>query len=504
MKFKRIAHDWFARASNRQYIFVIAIWSLILSALAFYFDPILNRDGMLYVDIARSMQLEAAGLSSDRYGWGFLPLLLSLGGIVGLDPLVAAILFSVICGVLIPVFVFLLLCRYNQNYRGLALAIACLLPCFSEFRADLLRDSGAWLFMLVSLYSAIRWLESHKIAWSALLLGATFLAFLFRIEMALLFLLGVYVPLAIRYHEAPQKGASQKGISLQSYGFALFSFAVLGLMSLAAYVGYEHAQVYVNNFFHGGPFGTYSEFKDALSASANKYLNKDLGVFVFFGFFSLVIFKIISMLGIFTLPACLSLPHRRYRQVLQVDSGLTLFAMGLFFLPVGIFIFMNTFILSRYVMPIVIAMLPLVYVGIIALWSDVHARHGRGVFVAIAVLAALSSVTSVSPGKKYIKDTGRWVAERRNELLPLQIRDARISFYANQGYTINEVFSSEDYSLALGQAYRAVVFTFDVKEGGEQAEIERLMRLTGLSNLRYTTDNGAGKGAVVLSRSVQE
>lgn len=491
---KRVSR-WVMNASSRQYIALIVMWSLLLSTIAFISDPILNRDGMFYIDIARSMQLEGAGLSSQRYGWAFLPMLLAAGGVIGLTPLTTAVVFSLLCGALIPVMIFLFLSRYQPNYRYLAFLIACLLPWTSAFRADLLRDSGAWLFMLVALYAAVRWLESRRLAWSMLLFASAFTAFLFRIEMALLFSLGIYVPMVIRWRAAQQSEAN-----FLTWGFCLFLVAVLALMLLVASAGYEYAQIYVNNFLYGGPFGTYAGFRETVGVAANEYLNKDLGAFLFFGFLALVVLKIISMLGLFSLPLYLAAFNGRYRGVVQKDGGATLMIAALFLLPVAVFIFMNMFILSRYVMPTVIASSPFVLIGVIALWRDFLGVRGRVVFVSIALLATLSAVTSTSAGKIYIKDTGRWLVEHSNELEPLQIRDERISFYAQRGYRITKGASEQDYVPALSEEYRTVVFTFDVKQGGERAEVERIKALTGFEKVLFMADNGAGDGAVVLSR----
>lgn len=484
---------WMTSASPRQYVALIVAWSLLLSTIAFISDPVLNRDGMFYIDIARAMQFEGGG--SERYGWAFLPMLLAAGGVIGLAPLTTAILFTLLCGALIPVMMFLFLSRYQPNYRHLAFLIACLLPWASAFRADVLRDSGAWLFMLVSLYAAVRWLESRRIGWSLVLFVSAFMAFLFRIEMALLFSLGIYVPLVIRL-----RAAQKSGVSFLTWRFCLFLVATLGLILLVASAGYEYAQVYVNNFLYGGPFGTYAGFREGVALVANEYLNKDLGAFLFSGFVALVIFKIISMLGLFSLPLYLSAFRGRYQGVVHKDGGATLMIAALFLLPVGIFIFMNMFILSRYVMPTVIACSPFVLMGFTALWRDLLGVRGRTLFVSIALLATLSSVTSTSAGKAYIKDTARWLVEHSGELEPLQIRDERISFYAQRGYDVDKGASEQDYVPALSEAYRAVVFSFDVKPGDENAEVERIKALTGFGNVLFMADNGAGDGAVVLSR----
>lgn len=486
---------WIISRSSRQYIALIVLWSLLLSIVAFISDPILNRDGMFYIDIARVMQLEGAGLKSERYGWAFLPMLLSAGGWVGLSPFTMATIFSLLCGVFIPVVMFLFLSRYQPNYRHLAFLIACLLPWASAFRADLLRDSGAWLFMLVSLYAAVRWLESRRWGWSLLLFASAFVAFLFRIEMALLFSLGVYVPLIIRW-----RAAQHNDVRFFTWSFGFFIVAVLALMLLVANAGYEYAQVYVNNFLYGGPFGTYASFSEAVSTASNEYLKKDVGAFLFFGFFALVVIKIVSMLGIFSLPLYLSVFKGRSHGVMSKDGGATLMVAMLFLLPVCVFIFMNMFILSRYVMPTVIASSPFVFMGVIALWRDLLGPRGRTLFVAIALLATVAAVTSVSAGKMYIKDTGRWLVERGDQLEPLQIRDERISFYAQRGYAIISGASEQDYTPALSERFRTVVFSFDVKRGNERAEVERIMALTGFTEILFMADNGAGDGAVVLSR----
>lgn len=481
--------------TSRQYIVLIVMWSLLLSAIAFYSDPVLNRDGMFYVDIAQSMLVDGPGLRSEKYGWAFLPALLASGSIVGLSPLTSAIVFTTLCGALIPVMMFMLLSRYQPNYRHLAFMIASLLPWASTFRADLLRDSGAWLFMLVALYAAFRWVTSRRFGWSLLLFASAFLAFLFRIEMALLFSLGVYIPLVIRWQLARQ--GNERFLSGR---FVLFVLAVLALMLMVANAGYEYAQVYLNNFLYGGPFGTYAGFLSAISVDANEYLNKDLGSFVFFGFSALVVIKIVGMLGLFSWPVLLSAFNQRYRSVVQVDGGLTLMVAALFILPVAIFIFMNMFVLSRYVMPSVIALSPFVLVGTIALWRDILGRRGRAAFVLIALMITMSSVTSTSAGKQYIRTTGQWLSAQGDELGALMISDERISFYAGRGYVIHYGMSEDDYVPALSAQYQTAVFTFDVKRGGEIAAVEQLMAKTGFEHVLFMDDNGAGKGAVVLSR----
>ena len=124
---------------------------------------------------------------------------------------------------------------------------------------------------------------------------------------------------------------------------------------------------------------------------------------------ALVILKIGAMLGIFSWPLYLSFLKGRYREVMQKDGGVTLVIVGLFLVPVCIFIFMNMFILSRYVMPVVIASSPFVFVGLIALLRVVLGSRGRVGFLFIALVCTLTSVLTSGHGTAARYGKGWWV-----------------------------------------------------------------------------------------------
>ena len=114
------------------------IGSLALSLLAFITDPVLNRDGMLYIDLARQIAAgETQGSITNTFNWPFFSYFLA--GIIKVSP------FSALISVTIVVSLFasgatalmaLLLSRVSLTSGWLLLLFVLALPALNEYRSS--------------------------------------------------------------------------------------------------------------------------------------------------------------------------------------------------------------------------------------------------------------------------------------------------------------------------------------------------------------------------------
>jgi hypothetical protein len=275
--------------------------------------------------------------------------------------------------------------------------------------------------------------------------------------------------------------------------------ALAGIFMVAVLVyllGYERMQFYWQQT-GGSLLHNFDRTVDTIAATVVDYLDDDLPLVLASGLLVMLLAKLVSLNGIFALPLLAGVRRPVLARVVNGDGGMALLLAALLLAVLLLFLFVNLFLVTRYVVPLSLALLPVVYLGLVALAERVRAPGWRRAFVAIALLAMLDQAVATGSSKRYLIEAGDWVKSHRQELDGLFIADQRVAFYAGEGYDANSKGLGLD---AMPEDAANLVITFRSSPEEQEQEILRLREETGFSRILFKADNGDGDGVLVLQR----
>lgn len=404
---------------NKSFLLAVA-GSVLLSFLAFYSDPVINRDGMLYIDMARNI---ANGVAvNEQFDWPFFSYFLS--GVFWLSPfgdIFTAILVMVAFSAGATGFLALLLCRLtSEKYAFMAVLVALALPAFNENRAQVLRDWPAWFFSLSTIYFAIRFLDKGKLP--SVLIGGVclFMAVLCRLEL---------VVLGMAWGLAWCWGKDWKMLFL-------FLAAPVLVLVLLWFGGIEGFSGRFYRYLDALDLANrYNEFMALGDAFAEKFLNEFSddygGQVLFWGLVSIIPAEILKMLG----PLCAALLFRHVA-VAKPDNRLYVSLFVIWFAVLLLFLTTYFFVSSRYVVLLALSVLPWLFVRIVGIYQCWPEKWRRAAVLVLILTAVSTTYSSSAREKMSIKLAGEWLENQSRSVV--YFNDAQVSFYAGEGYFITE------------------------------------------------------------------
>jgi hypothetical protein len=402
--------------------------SLLLSLIAVLSNPILNRDGMLYVVAARNLIEMGVGSTAD-FDWSFYPLLIAgVGRVTGLDlEFVAhslnALFIAGACALMID-----LVRRRAPELAWVTCLVVLAMPAYNGYRDFVIREFGYWFFCTLSFWLAMRW-EDRSFRWQdalgcqAALLGAV----LFRLEAT------VFFPALLMWQvfSAPRGSKLRRSFMITwlplTMGAVLLVLLTSGKVVLPGRVlSYASAANFLE--IKAG----FQQAADALGANLPIFSRGESGFILLTGLLAFIPAKFTHMLGVFVLPMGYSLAVQPLRTVLGRWSLLS-WAFFFYLLTLAAFIVHQLFVSARYVSMLNLLAVPYVAAGFITLMARFPKL--KKTFVAIALITMLSNVASLSPGKKaYIKDAGQWLAQNTPNRERVYVSDSVVAFYAGWPY----------------------------------------------------------------------
>lgn len=466
--------------------------SMFLSVIALIDDPVLNRDGMLYVDIARDIVangIEAAG----RYEWPFISLFIAGPALLlGIDPLIVANAFSVLAMMLVSFLVVRMAGETSPSFAWYAVVFVLCAPVFNDYRADLIRGMGGWALILGSLYCLLRWHRAQRWQYSAgfqLCMGG---AFLFRPELVVIGAAGGLWLVLGSIRE--QRVATFFGLfgPLAALGLALVALPLV----LDLQIGERVAKLQgITNLSQ-----RIDEFENKADAVAdvalNDYIADEAGQVLFVGMASLLVSKWMALLGVFVVPFFFSV----VRRVEVSYRGFFAFSAICFSLTLLLYLFWSYLLSSRYVAPLAMLSLPWVCEGMQYLDQRYLSSRSRLAVILVAALLALSGVISTSAGKGYLKEAGHWVGSRHAPGEKVYFNDQQVRFYAGFGYPRYGIEESLDEVLRELPYWSVLVLHVESESFSKKLE-ERLSG-SGFSRVKRFS-NEEGKDVLILDRSRQ-
>ncbi|MEO0367832.1 MAG: hypothetical protein AAF197_03495 [Pseudomonadota bacterium] len=398
---------------NPKAVFALLLANIALSYWAFYLDPVINNDGVLYVSIA-NLILEGDWQNAFKfYNWPFYPALIAaLSSVLFIEAELAAYLLNAILIILLTFgFTSVVgeLSGYQRNIMLIALVVVVLFPSITKYRAYMIRDFGYLACYLWSLYFLLRFCREHKrshlIGWILLALASC----LFRFEgIAFLLVAPYFLVLFI-------------GQDLQHRRKILVALATLLLgSSLAALSWYIHSK-YATSIevaeMAGLKIGSLTDlFYHNLSQRYGKDIMSLQGVFaVVVGNIGDVSYEVLRRLAVvyfvFAMIAIaigLVLKEKLTRQIWLIYLVVNLLLL------IGYSVF-NSFLVSRYTMATALTVLllaPFTIHHLLVNWhtAGIVKKTITALSFLILILVSIEGL-DVRTNKLHQKEAGEWISE---------------------------------------------------------------------------------------------
>lgn len=425
--------------------------SLMLSAIAYGNDPVINKDGILYIDTARIFLEEGFTKTIKHFDWPWFSVLIGASGwLTGLSfDLWARIWCALFMAGTCSLVVACVQARLPKAGHWACLVVLAM-PAFNQFRGEVLREFGFWFFCILALWLAQRWQLRQSWLTAAFIHLAVLAAVAFRLEaLVLVPALGLWQGV-VSARQREWRGF----IQINALPFmALVLAAGLALSSDGA----MHSRI-VRYWGLISPEAVFAKFSKVSGRFGTEILGRfsrdEAGQILFFGFLITILLKFARMLG----PFCVPLFFRKaWPEVKQYYRDFQpFFWVWLLYLVVLVLFFVRRqYIISRWVSFLDLLVVPLVVLWMI--WLIDNFPRLTKFLVAVSCVVMIANVVSLSPKKTHYIDAGKWLSANVRSGESIYYDDPRISYYAGRGFPRKQLKREAALSLENADKYRYFV-----------------------------------------------
>lgn len=421
-----------AQPSARPYgpaLVVTLLGSVLLSLAAIHYSPILDRDGMLYINVAELIGDGHLDQALALFDWPFYSAFMAaLEAVLPVSMSHVAYAVSVVFAALASWMLVLLLHRLTPDKSiWWAVLTALSFSAFNEYRPGVLRDWPAWFFMLLSIWLYLRYSQSRAWSWAVCFFLAVLIGALFRLETGVilvpLFLLSLFERGA-RWRDRLRLFVIPIVIGALGVGVLLSDSDGLS-RRLWGYLNTINPALIYEGFIRSG---------DALADAVLNQFSEDYGAAVLlFGLLILIPIKLLHYLFAMMLPGILARRHGS----LRFDGDLRVYGtLALTWLAVVVlFLWRHYFLSTRYLVPLMVCLLPFLYVGMMRLTEHRVRGWVWGILIFLILLQGLSGAISTRGQEKLaIREAGEWARENLPSDERVYINNGQINFYSGRPY----------------------------------------------------------------------
>lgn len=419
----------------KQIRYTTALISLLLSVIAFYTDDIINRDGILYIDMAAAYLQGGLVATSQLYNWPFFAILIAnLHQISSLSfelsaQIINSLLFVLLTDSLIRIADKIL---PSKQHLIIAAILFILFQSLNEYRHFIIRDIGYWAFCSLALYHFMQFLEKPSFKQASLWQGFIVLATLFRVEGIIILAL---LPLYLLLH-VPPKVAIKQVLQLNYLFIAVIVFFSIFTISQSGGAIDAFSKISsISNYFDLNSFLTSLNNKTHILSSQilNKYSEQYSTLILISGLLVMLAYKIIKSIS-FSYIGLYLIGRWQEKNIYQHKFQ----RLFIYFIVVNIFILItfvlnSYFISSRYItmslLAIILFMLPTLCQLIASIWS----RKNKTIIAIIGLVLFIGFIDSLtsSRSKAYIKETAIWASQNITESKSVLTDDQFLQYYFN-------------------------------------------------------------------------
>lgn len=439
--------------NNPLTVFALVAINVLLSLWAYYSDPVINNDGVIYISVADLILNGNWQEAYAAYSWPFYPAMIAgVAKLFWVDAELAAFLLN---GFFIILLTFAFtnvvgeLSGYDRRIMLIALVVVVLFPSITKYRAYIIRDFGYLAFYLWSLYYLLRFCRNHKkeylLAWLALA-GASCL---FRFEgIAFLLIAPYFLVLFIGQELQHRKTILMGGAAiLLVVALAVLSWYIQTKYS-ATLIAAHQAGLKITSltdlFFHniGQRYG-----EDALTSLG--FINVILGTTGDVVYETVrrlaVVYFLFAVYAIYVGLVLKNPLIRRIWAVYLITNLCLLIGFSLF----------NSFLVSRYTMATALTLLlctPFAIDHLLRRWPDVRWAQKTVIGLAFFVVTVVSiEGLDVSTNKRFVRTGGEWIAANLPADSEVYSNSRQLIYYSGAGTkaNLNEEYSNARFALYL-------------------------------------------------------
>jgi len=416
-------------------VFCMVLANIALSMWCLTIDPVINNDGITYLNLAQLMLNEEWNSAFETYSWPYYSVFIAATAkltFLGVED-AAFLLNTALATSLTLAFVCIVAELSNNNRRIILIAMLVVLffPSITKYRSFIIRDFGYLSCYLWSLYFIFRFCstlnKTHLIGW---LLFAT-LSCLFRFEGIAFLLIAPYFLILFTATKMPHRRLILMCLSavlvVLSIGLSIWYITdkYTGLIKLAQASG-KNVQNVLDLFLMntqeklGGEEGSFWSYSAIIASDLTNViyeLVRRMAVFYFF----FALYAYVKNIGF---------KNKLIKRVWLVYVLSNIFLLAAYSLY-------NNFLVSRYTMASALTLLllsPFVIERMIYGFSQFNIAKRGAVILAIFLLTATSvEGLDVRTKKSHIKEAGLWIKNQLPDDARIFSNDPLVMYYANRG-----------------------------------------------------------------------
>lgn len=400
--------------------------SIALSLASLSYRASMNPDGMVHIMAGRIFIEEGFAAALKFFDWPFFSILIGIVGYVlpisyeTAGYLLNILMLSSACALLVKITQ-----RYVPNSAWLACLVVLALPALNENRHNVMREDGAWFFLIVAIWLAIRAPKRINLLNAVGPSVALFLAFLFRAEFA------AFYPVLIFYQWYALK-ENRNWINVGKLCILPSLTIIVGALAFTI-LNIEENIERTKQLLWVFDFSSLKEVFDKKSSIiGSQIMRAEVGQdgskpVLAWGLIGYIANSFIEMCYTLTIPLAIGI-----QQKLKNSRSFAPFG-GLFLIysiVVITFVFRQYFISDRYSAPLAILCVPLLTYGMHQLYA--HKKKLVAYLVTtLLLLNSLDNIISTGDQDTHLVEAGHWIKEHQIPEQETYIDFARIAYHAD-------------------------------------------------------------------------
>lgn len=400
--------------------------SIALSLASLSYRASMNPDGMVHIMTGRIFIEEGFLPALEFFDWPFFSILIGIVGYIlpisyeAAGHLLNILMLSTTCVLLVKI-----IQRYVPNSIWIACLVVLALPGLNENRHEVMREDGAWMFLILAIWLAIR--EPKKVT----LLNAIgpalslFAAFLFRAEMIAFYpALILWQWYALQENRSLPNTAKLFALPALTFGIFLVSFLSFNLDENLARARFFIGMLDINTIL----IEFYEKSKIIDSQIVNPGWLKSEGPAILA--WGMIGYAFNSYLEV-CYALCIPLVIGTY-WIIKNNKSLSPFGL-LFIVYAAVlltFVFRQYFLTDRYTAPLGILSLPLIAYGVSQLYL-MRSKVAAYLVTALLIINVLDNIITTGDQDTHIVQAGHWLQENNIPESETYIDFARIAYHAD-------------------------------------------------------------------------
>lgn len=400
--------------------------SIALSLASLSYRASMNPDGMVHIMTGRIFIEEGFAAALKFFDWPFFSILIGIVGKVlpisyeAAGHLLNILMLSGACALMVKITQ-----RYVPNSAWLACLVVLALPGLNENRHEVMREDGAWFFLILAIWLAIRAPKQINLLNAAGPSIALFLAFLFRAEFV-----AFYPPLILWQWYALKENRNVAN----TVRLFILPFSVLVLIAFAFLVFnlYENLKR-LSNFLSIIDLNALQAEFDKRADIIGKYImdarfgQDGNNPVLAWGLIGYAFNSFLEMCYALAIPLTVGMYWKLKKNKSFAPFGWLFFTFSLVIIA---FVFRRYFLSDRYTAPLAILCIPIITYGMHLLYSQ-KKRMAAYFITGLLVLNTLDNIISTGDQATHLVQAGDWLKEHRIPEHETYIDFARIAYHAD-------------------------------------------------------------------------